>query len=56
MGKSKLKKAADKEFAKLSKKEKRRINGLKRIPVAAPGYVFDKKTPPRKKKWDETDD
>ena len=56
MGKSKLKKAADKEFSKLSKKEQRRINGLKRIPVAGPEYRFDAKTSPRKKKWDETED
>ena len=56
MGKSKLKKAADKEFSKLSKKEQRRINGLKRIPVAGPGHRFDTKTPPRKKKWDVTEE
>ena len=56
MGKSKLKKAADKEFSKLSKKEQRRINGLKRIPVAGPGYRFDAKTPPRQKQWDETEE
>ena len=56
MGKSKLKKAADKEFSKLSKKEQRRINGLKRIPVAGPGYRFDAKTPPRKKTWAATEE
>ena len=56
MRKTKLKKAAAKEFSKLSKKEQRRINGLKRIPVAGPGYRFDAKTPPRKKKWDETEE
>ena len=55
MGKAKLKKAAAREFSKLSKKEQRRINGLKRIPVAGPGYRFDSRTPPRKKKWDETE-
>ena len=33
-----------------------RINNLKRIPVPAPGTVFDKKkNAPRKKKWDEED-
>lgn len=54
---SKLKKAADKEFRKLSKKEQHRINRLKRIPVPAPGAVFDKsKNAPRKKKWDENDE
>ena len=54
---NKLRKAADKEFSKLSKKEQRRINELKRIPVPAPGTVFDKKkTAPRKKKWDEEDE
>lgn len=54
---SKIKKDAEKEFRKLSKKEQRRINELKRIPVPAPGTVFDKeKTAPRKKKWDETDE
>ena len=46
MNKSRLEKEADKEFAKLSKKERRRINGLKRIPVAPPGSVIDKKKPP----------
>ena len=53
--KSKLKKAAEKEFRKLSKKEQRRINRLKRIPVPAPGAIFDKKKDvPRQKKWDDT--
>ena len=56
MKRSKLQKAADREFAKLSKKEQRRINGLKRIPVASPGHKFDCRKPPRKKKWDETED
>ena len=56
MGKAKLKKAAAKEFSKLSKKEQRRINGLERIPVAGPGYRFDSRTPPRKKKWDESEE
>ena len=47
---NKIKKDAEKEFRKLSKKEQRRINELKRIPVPAPGTVFDKKkTAPRKK-------
>lgn len=50
-----LKRAAKKEFQKLAKKEQRRINNLKRVPVAKPGHVMDQKTPPRKKKWDETD-
>jgi hypothetical protein len=50
-----LKRAAEKEFRKLSKKEQNRINKLKRVPVAKPGHVMDKKTPPRKKKWEETD-
>jgi alpha-galactosidase/6-phospho-beta-glucosidase family protein len=36
----KLKKAAEKEFRKLSKKEQRRINRLKRIPVPAPGAIW----------------
>lgn len=54
---NKIKKDAEKEFRKLSKKEQRRINELKRIPVPAPGTVFDKKkTVPRKKKWDEEDE
>ena len=52
----KLQKQAEKEFSKLSKKEQHRINRLKRIPVPAPGSVFDKKNPPRKKKWDETEE
>ena len=53
---SKIKKAAAREFRKLSKKEQRRINKLRRIPVPAPGAVFDKKkNAPRKKKWDEDD-
>ncbi len=53
--KSKLKKEAEKEFRKLPKKEQDRINRLKRIPVPAPGTVFDKKKDaPRQKKWDET--
>lgn len=56
MGKTKIRKAAAKEFSKLSKKEQRRINGLKRIPVAGPGYKFGTRTPPRKKKWEETED
>lgn len=56
MGKTKIRKAAAREFAKLSKKEQRRINGLKRIPVAGPGCRFGTRTPPRKKKWDETED
>ncbi len=54
---NKIKKDAEKEFRKLSKKEQRRINELKRIPVPAPGTVFDKKkNAPRKKKWDEEDE
>ena len=54
---NKLKKDAEKEFRKLSKKEQDRINRLKRIPVPAPGTVFDKKkNAPRKKKWDETEE
>ena len=54
---NKIKKDAEKEFRKLSKKEQRRINELKRIPVPAPGTVFDKKkTAPRKKQWDEADE
>ena len=56
MGKTKIRKAAAREFAKLSKKEQRRINGLKRIPVAGPGCRFGTRTPPRKKKWDESED
>ena len=53
---SKIKKAAAREFRKLSKKEQRRINKLRRIPVPAPGVVLEKKkNAPRKKKWDEDD-
>ncbi len=53
---NKIKKDAAREFRKLSKKEQERINSLKRIPVPAPGTVFDKKkNAPRKKKWDEQD-
>ncbi len=53
---NKIKKDAAREFRKLSKKEQERINNLKRIPVPAPGTVFDKKkNAPRKKKWDEQD-
>jgi hypothetical protein len=53
---NKIKKDAAREFRKLSKKEQERINNLKRIPVPAPGTVFDKKkNAPRKKKWDEED-
>lgn len=44
---------AEKEFRKLSKKEQKRINMLKRIPVARPGYQFDKTESPRKKRWEE---
>ncbi len=51
---SRIKREAEKEFRKLSKKEQHRINKLKRIPVPVPGTVFDKKkNTPRKKKWDE---
>ena len=51
---SRIKREAEKEFRKLSKKEQLRINKLKRIPVPAPGTVFDKKkNAPRKKKWVE---
>ena len=54
---SKIEKDAAREFRKLSKKEQERINKLKRIPVPAPGTVFDKKkNTPRKKKWDETEE
>ncbi len=56
MSKSKLKKLAEREFLKLSKKERKNVNKLKRIPVAGPGSVFDKKNTPRKKKWSETDE
>ncbi|MBR3186575.1 MAG: hypothetical protein IKF59_00885 [Lachnospiraceae bacterium] len=53
---SKIEKDAAREFRKLSKKEQERINKQKRIPVPAPGTVFDKKkNAPRKKKWDEED-
>lgn len=53
---SKIKKAAVREFRKLSKKEQRRINKLRRVPVPAPGAVFDKKKNAlRKKKWEEDD-
>ena len=44
---------AEKEFQKLSKREQKRINGLKRIPVARPGYQFDRGERPRKKRWTE---
>ena len=50
-----LKRAAEMEFRKLSKKEQKRINKLKRVPVAKPGHLMEKKNPPRKKKWVETD-
>lgn len=54
---SRIRKAADREFKKLSKKEQRRINRLKRIPLPAPGTVYDpKKTAPRQKRWSETDE
>ena len=56
MKKSRLKKLAEREYLKLSKKEKKKVNKLKRIPVAGPGAVFDKKRTPRKKKWSETDE
>lgn len=49
---AKLEKMAAKEFKKLSKKEQKRINSLKRIPVAPPGHTFDKETKPRQKRWD----
>lgn len=53
---SRIRKAVEKEFKKLSKKEQRRINRLKRIPLPAPGTVYDpKKTAPRKKNWSEED-
>lgn len=53
---NKIKKDAAREFRKLSKKEQERINNLKRIPIPAPGTIFDKKkNAPRKKKWDEED-
>ena len=54
---SRIRKAADREFKKLSKKEQRRINRLKRIPLPAPGTVYDpKKTAPRKKNWSQEDE
>ena len=54
---SRIKKDAEREFRKLSKKEQHRINRLKRIPVPAPGTVFDKKkNAPRKKRWDESEE
>jgi len=40
---NRIQKAAAREFRKLSKKEQKRINQQKRIPVPAPGTVFDKK-------------
>ena len=49
----KLEKDADREFSKLSKKEQRRINSLKRIPVPKPAQIHDKKDAPRIKKWTE---
>ena len=53
---NKIKKDAARELKKKKKKEQERINNLKRIPVPAPGTVFDKKkNAPRKKKWDEED-
>ncbi|MBQ3975445.1 MAG: hypothetical protein ACSW8K_10385 [bacterium] len=54
---SRIRKAAEKEFKKLSKKEQRRVNRLKRIPLPAPGATFDgKKDAPRQKRWSETDE
>lgn len=54
---SSIRKAAAEVFRKLSKKEQQRINKQRRIPVPAPGTVFDKKkNAPRKKKWDEEKD
>ena len=54
---SRIKKDAEREFRKLSKKEQHRINRLKRNPVPAPGTVFDKKkNAPRKKRWDESEE
>lgn len=53
---SRIQKAAAREFRKLSKKEQKRINQQKRIPVPAPGTVFDKKNnAPRQKRWDNWD-
>ncbi len=49
---SKLKKMVKKEFKKLSKKEQKRLNNLNRIPISRPGYRFDQKNKPRKKRWD----
>lgn len=52
-----IRKAADREFKKLSKKEQRRINRLKRIPLPAPGTTFDRdRNAPRRKRWSETDE
>lgn len=51
-----LEKIARLEFRKLSKKEQKYRNSLKRIPVARPGHQFDNFTKPRKKKWEEEDD
>lgn len=52
-----IQKAAGREFKKLSKKEQRRINRLRRIPLPAPGTVFDPgKTAPRQKRWSETEE
>jgi len=54
---SRIRKAAEREFKKLSKKEQRRINRLKRIPLPAPGTVYDpKKNAPRKKNWSQEDE
>ena len=49
----KIERMAEKEFLKLSKKEQRRINNLRRVPTAAPGYEFGHQVRPRQKRWNE---
>lgn len=49
---TKIEKLAKAEFKKLSKKQQKKLNNLKRIPVTRTGYVFDKQPKPRQKYWD----
>ena len=53
ISKPKMEKMASREFLKLSKKEQKKINAMRRIPVAKPSYEFDKTKGVRQKRWSE---
>lgn len=53
ISKQKMEKMASREFLKLSKKEQKKINAMRRIPVAKSSYEFDKTKGVRQKRWSE---